>query len=206
MHTIRFTFDNEPDKNDIDIWNLIFYSICCRSSLFRRKIWEKQLSYIPLSTALKSEYLQLILNTFPILNNINHTYNLLEYEYLYESQNNFFISNIIKSTAYTQYQRIGPRRMKSGLKHSTLVINKAGIIFDDIHNLELSLMNTFGYPVNTNIYFSDSEHRTQDNITSISSRIHTDRQDTFIIHVKCTHSAYSTLSSTTFTSLKQMHA
>ena len=143
------------------------------------------MAYIPLSATLQSEYLQLILNTLPIINNINETYKLFEYEYLYESQNNFFISNVIKSTKYTQSQRIGPRRIKSGLKHSTLVINKAGVIFDDIHNLEISLMNTFKYPVNTNIYFSNSKYRINDNLTSISSRIHTDRQDTFIIQV-CT--------------------
>ena len=70
--------------------------------------------------------------------------------------------------------------MKSGLKQSTLVINKGGIIFPEIHNVEIAAMNVMGYPVNTNIYCSDSSHRGAD---PLSSRIHTDRQDAVIIGV-----------------------
>eukprot|EP01084_Bolivina_argentea_P291070 500196_1 len=178
--TITQTIENESeDITDIDIWSLIFYSICCQSSLFRRKIWEKQLAYIPLSSALPPKYLNLIFDTLPNLNHINNTYKLFEYEYLYESSSAFFISNAIKSTQYDNFERIGPRRMKSMLKYSTLVINKGGLIFNDIHNIETALMNTFEYPVNTNVYFSG--YRTTND--KISSRIHTDRQDTFIIQI-----------------------
>ena len=178
--TITQTLDQEADPNDIDIWSLIFYSLCCGSSLFRRRIWEKEIVYLPLGHIGNNSTLKLMQSSLSTLSDIQKVYKLLEYEYLYESSSAFFINQVIRSTAYSQSQRIGPRRMKSGLKHSTLVLNKGGIIFPEVHNLEIAAMNVMGYPVNTNIYFSDSSHRGTD---QLSSRIHTDRQDALIIQV-----------------------
>ena len=82
------------DLADLDGWSLLFYSICCESSLFRRRIWEKSPLYVPLSSSPRIR--DLLLSALPTLSSIDEMHKLFEYELLYESANNFFIeSNLL---------------------------------------------------------------------------------------------------------------
>ncbi|ETO00982.1 hypothetical protein RFI_36458, partial [Reticulomyxa filosa] len=76
---------------------------------------------------------------------------------------NFFANKIIQTFNPHVYAdkgstpRIHPEFLLRGLHQNfTLVFNQAGVLFDQVHEIESALMNTFGYPVNTNVYVSGS--------------------------------------------------
>ena len=66
------------------------------------------------------------------------------------------------------------------LNKETMVINNAGLMFKSIAFLERILMKTLYIPINTNVYVSGL----RDNKIEFSSKIHSDRQDIFIIQTQ----------------------
>eukprot|EP01084_Bolivina_argentea_P282571 483706_1 len=173
----------QSTRNNKDI-----HDIPLNNNAFRHKAWQKQpillktrdifQLYAP-SNNMQKYYVSKLLH----LNTVIGTF---DNNKIYESPYTMFFHEKIHSVNMdlNEYKRqnkiLSPEYISFKLSIDTLVINNAGLIFKNIALLEQIIMNTMFIPVNTNAYISGM--RTQND--QYSSKIHSDRQDIFIIQTQ----------------------
>ncbi|ETO25044.1 hypothetical protein RFI_12100 [Reticulomyxa filosa] len=182
--------------NDRHFWHVVFNILALHpTQYFRDHIWQQRplllrlqtihrdvMSFIGRQQSANSREWTL-LNTDLVLET-------METNDFYENPYMLFVDGKLKTPVLTspqyrqqkQQRRFDRQSLAKKLKLSTLVVNNAGIILHNISFCESILMRAFRIPVNTNVYVSKA--RDHPSVTKLSSSVHNDRQDIFILQAQ----------------------